>query len=173
MQTVRSEHRRPGIVLAAALIAATIAACADVAGTSTGIRTNQVSVPSDTIRGTGQLSELQQKRAAWVARRITDYRFELRISCFCAGDITRPVLIEVRSGRITKVWDLETVNPVRDITPYKTITGLFDAAIAERSRGGNVSVVYDRAFDIPVTLEVGTIANDAGVLYLLGGLVRL
>ena len=159
---------------AAALAASlTVAACADRVDATTGLRTNQVSIPSDTIQGSGQLSELQEKRAAWVARGIDDYRFELRISCFCAGDITRPVLVEVRGGAVAKVWDLETVNPVRDRSPYRTVTALFDAAIAERSRGGNVSVAYDRVLGIPVRLEVGTIANDAGVLYLLGGFVRL
>jgi uncharacterized protein DUF6174 len=173
MNTLDIQRRRAGSLVVAALVAIAATACADATDSATGLRTNQVSVPGDTVPGTGQLSELQQKRAAWVARGITNYRFELRISCFCAGDITRPVLVEVRGGAVSKVWDLETVNPVRDVSPYKTITALFDAAIAERSRGGNVSVAYDRTFGIPIRLEVGTIANDAGVLYLLGGLVRL
>ena len=173
MNTLDIQRRRAGSLIVGTLVAIAAAACADAADGATGLRTNQVSVPSDTLTGTGQLSELQQKRAAWVARGITDYRFELRISCFCVGDITRPVLVEVRGGAVSKVWDLETVNPIRDLSPYRTITALFDAAIAERARGGNVSVAYDRTFGIPVRLEVGTIANDAGVLYLIGGLARL
>ena len=173
MNRIDYQLRRVGFGVVGLVLTVAATACADAADGATGLRTNQVSVPSDTVPGTGQLSELQQKRAAWVARGINDYRFELRISCFCAGDITRPVLVEVRGGAVSKVWDLETVNPVRDVSPYKTITGLFDAAIAERSRGGNVSVAYDRTFGIPVRLEVGTIANDAGVLYLLGGITRL
>jgi hypothetical protein len=173
MNTLDIQRRRAGRLVVGALVAIAATACADAADGATGLRTNQVSVPSDTVPGTGQLSELQQKRATWVARGIANYRFELRISCFCAGDIARPVLVEVRGGSVSKVWDLETVNPVRDVSPYKTITALFDAAIAERSRGGNVSVAYDRTFGIPIRLEVGTIANDAGILYLLGGLVRL
>jgi hypothetical protein len=36
-----------------------------------------------------------------------------------------------------------------------------------------VSVAYDQALGIPIRLEVGTIANDAGVLYFLSALVRL
>ena len=54
-----------------------------------------------------------------------------------------------------------------------TITQLFDRAIEMRSGGGNVSVTYDRANGIPARLEIGTIANDAGTLYFLGGFSAL
>jgi hypothetical protein len=163
-------NRLSGLV-AASLIAVSVG-CADDSPTG-GLNAQQVVAPRDTITGSGQLSELQEHRAAWVSRGIDDYRFKLQISCFCGGDITRPVLIEVRGGAIAKVWDLETGKPVANVSAYPTITRLFDAAIAERSRGGNVSVAYDQALGIPVRLEVGTIANDAGVLYLLSSLIRL
>jgi len=164
-------HRLAHLV---ALVFVTVGAagCADDSP-ATGLGAQQVLLPSDTIPGTGQLSELQQRRAAWVARGITDYRFQLQISCFCAGDIVRPVLIEVRGGTVAKVWDLETAKLVANTSAYPTITKLFDDAIAMRSGGGNVSVAYDRALGIPIRLEVGTIANDAGVLYYLSALMRL
>jgi uncharacterized protein DUF6174 len=163
---------RPARLIAACLAIVGAVACADDSP-ATGLASQQVVLPRDTITGSGQLSELQERRAAWVARGVSDYRFQLQISCFCGGDITRPVLIEVRSGAVTKVWDLETGKPVSNISPYPTVTKLFDAAIAMRSGGGNVSVAYDRALGIPVRLEVGTIANDAGVLYFLSSLIRL
>ena len=158
-----------------------IAACVAIAGAvacsddspATGLGLQQVVLPRDTITGSGQLSELQERRAAWVARGISDYRFQLQISCFCGGDITRPVLIEVQRGAVTKVWDLETGKPVTNTSPYPTVTKLCDAAIAMRSGGGNVSVAYDQALGIPIRLEVGTIANDAGVLYFLSSRIRL
>ena len=62
----------------------------------------------DTITGSGQLSELQQHRAAWLLRGIDDYRFQLQISCFCGAEITRPVVIEVHGGAIATVEDLAT-----------------------------------------------------------------
>ena len=163
---------RPARLVAACLAIVGGAACSDDS-LATGLGSQQVVLPSDTITGSGQLSELQERRAAWVARGISDYRFQLQISCFCGGDVTRPVLIEVRSGAVTKVWDLETGKPVVSISAYPTITKLFDAAIAMRSSGGNVSVAYDQALGIPIRLEVGTIANDAGVLYFLSALIRL
>ena len=153
----------------AVAIAATASALACSNGsTPSGLGTQQLSVSADTVTGTGQLNELQERRAAWIARGIADYRVQLRISCFCVGNITRPVLVEVRRGAVSKVWDLETSTLVADISPYPTITALFDKAIAMRTGGGNVSVAYDRANSIPARLEVGTIANDAGTLYFLG-----
>jgi hypothetical protein len=157
--------------VAPALLAIGAVACAD--GPLTGIGTPQIAVSTDTVQGTGSLSELQQRRAAWVGRGITDYRVQLSVVCFCGSDFVRPVLIEVRGGIVVKAWDLETARPRPTLTPYRTITALFDAALAERSRGGNVSVSYDRATGVPVRLEIGTIANDAGVQYHLGGLTPL
>ena len=161
--------RRLAYGLAATIVAVGATGCAD---RSTDVPTQLLAFSSDTIPGTGQLSELQQHRAAWVARKVENYRFQLRISCFCGSDITRPVLIEVRGGAVVNVWDVETTKPVTDKSRYPTITSLFDAAIAERSRGGSVSVSYDRATGIPARLEVGTLANDAGVLYLISELIQ-
>jgi hypothetical protein len=157
--------------VALALLAIGAVACAD--GPPIGIGTQEIAVSADTVQGTGSLSELQQHRAAWVARGITNYRVQLSVVCFCGSDFVRPVLVEVRGGIVVKAWDLETASPRPTLTPYPSITALFDAAIAERSRGGNVSVSYDRATGVPVRLEIGTIANDAGVQYQLGGLTPL
>ena len=163
-QTPRSARR-----LLAALSALAIIACADNA-TPSGLGTHQLSVSGDTIAGTGQLSELQQRRAAWVARGINDYQVQLQIVCFCGDEITRPVLLEVRGGAIAKVWDLETARAVTILSSYPTITKLFDMAIAERSReGGYVSVAYDTTYGFPARIEIGTLANDAGTMYTLGG----
>lgn len=151
---------------AVSIAAAAFVGCA-TSDPATGLGTPQLSVVKDTVQGTGALAELQQRRAAWVARGVNDYRVQLRKSCFCVSDVTRPVLIEVRGGAVSKVWDLETKKPVANTSLYPTITALFDAAIAERERNGNVTVAYDAALGTPVRLEIGTVANDAGVMYFL------
>ena len=155
-----------------AVVATTAAFACQESSVPSGLGVKQIAVPTDTVSGSGQLNELQQRRAAWIAQGIDDYRVQLHISCFCAGAITRPVLVEVRRGAVSKVWDLETAKPVTNLEPYPSITTLFDRAIAQRSQGGNVSVAYDGALGFPVRLEVGTIANDAGTLYFLGELTR-
>ena len=168
-QSLLSRRTYLAVTLAAT---ATVFACSN-GSTPSGLGTQQLSVSADTVVGSGQLNELQERRAAWVARGIVDYRVQLRISCFCGGTITRPVLVEVRRGAISKVWDLETSKPVADITPYPTITQLFDKAIDMRTGGGNVSAAYDRASGFPARMEIGTIANDAGTLYFLGAFSAL
>lgn len=170
--TVTSRAWRQAFLVGISVAVLAVVGCAD-ASVPSGLGTDQISVSADTVPGSGLLRELQERRAAWVAHGIDDYRVQLRISCFCAGDITRPVLVEIRRGAVAKVWDLETARTVTNITAYRTITALFDAAIAERSRGGHVSVTYDRALGYPVRLEIGTIANDAGTLYMLGELRAL
>ena len=87
-------------LLAALSIAAT-AACASNDTTPSGLGATQLNISADTVKGTGNLSELQQRRAAWLARGIDDYRFQLQITCFCGGDIRRPVLVEVRDGAVS------------------------------------------------------------------------
>jgi len=163
--------QRPTVVVAT-MLAAAVAACSSTS-TPSGLGKPDISLSADTVAGAGSLAELQQRRAAWVARGIDNYRYELRISCFCAGDIRRPVLVEVRSGAVSKVWDLETARPVADVTPYPTITGLYDKAVEMRSGGGHVSVAYDTNLGFPARLEVGTIANDAGILYYIGAVTNL
>jgi hypothetical protein len=154
-----------------AFLAMLAVACAD--GSPVASATAQIAMSADTVQGTASLSELQQRRAAWVVRGITDYRVQLRIVCFCGSEVTRPVVVEVRGGAVAKVSDLETGKPATALTTYPTITGLFDAAIAERSRGGFVSVAYDTAAGLPVRLEIGTLANDAGTQYQVSGLTPL
>lgn len=166
--TTRTPARRRSLLLGASIAAVAAVGC-NAASAPSELGSTQVSASVDTTAGSGLLVELQQRRAAWVARGIDDYRVQLQLSCFCGGDITRPVLVEVRHGAVSKVWDLETGRTPENIAPYPTITALFDAAIAERSRGGHVSVAYDRTFGFPVRLEIGTLANDAGTMYTLGG----
>jgi hypothetical protein len=162
-------RRVAGLTVATIVTAASVGCDDD--SRATGLQTLQPSLAGDTISGTGQLAELQQRRASWVARKIDDYRFQLAISCFCGSEITRPVVIQVRQGAVTSVVDVQTNKPVTNKSLYPTITALFDAAIAERSRGGSVSVAYDRVIGIPARLEVGTVANDAGVLYFISDFV--
>ena len=153
-------------------VIALAAACSSSSPPS-GLGTQQLSISADTVVGTGQLAELQQRRADWVARGINNYRVELRISCFCASVVRRPVQIVVRGGAVAKVLDLETAKPVADLSRYPTITALYDRAIEMRSGGGNVSVAYDKGLGYPARIEIGTIANDAGTVFYLGALTTL
>src|SRR5512132_2692070 len=86
------------LVAAGVAIGGAVACSDDTPGI--GLKPQQAIALGDTITGSGELSELQEHRAAWVSHKIDDYRFQLQISCFCGGQITRPVVIEVRGGAI-------------------------------------------------------------------------
>ena len=158
-------------LLAALAIAATTTACASNNDTTPlGLGATQLSVSADTVVDTGELAELQQRRAAWLASGIDDYHVQLQIVCFCVEEVRRPVLLEVRNNVVTKGWDLETGRPLTDLAPYPSITALFDRAIQLRSDGGHVSVAYDATHGFPARIEIGTLANDAGTMFTLGAL---
>jgi hypothetical protein len=160
--------RSPLRLVAALAIAATAGACASKDTTPSGLGATQLSISADTVVGTGELAELQQRRTAWLGRRFDDYHLQLQIVCFCIESVRRPVLMEVRENAVRKVWDLETAQLLTDLSPYLSITQLFDRAIDVRSRGGHVSVTYDSTYGFPVRIEIGTLANDAGIMYTLG-----
>lgn len=155
----------------AAILTAVIAACAAHDDVPSGLGASQLSATADTVAGSGDLRELQDRRAAWIARGIDDYRVQMQIGCFCGGDIRRPVLLEVRNGAVARAWDLETSRPVANLSAYPTITTLFDRAIEQRSSGGDVSVAYDAGVGFPARIEIGTLANDAGTAYHLAAFV--
>ena len=75
-----------------------------------GLKPQQGITAGDSITGSGDLTELRERRAAWLAHGIDDYRFQLQISCFCGAQITRPVVIEVRGGAIATVQDLSLIH---------------------------------------------------------------
>ena len=165
--TRTSRFLAAGIALAAA---ATVACAGGSTGSPESIA---LSAAGDTVAGSGQLAELQQRRSAWVARGIDDYRVDMQIVCFCAGDIRRPAVVEVRDGAVVGVLDRETGKPLQDAERFPSITKLFDEAIAMAGGGGHVSVAWDRALDYPARIEIGTLANDAGTQYELSNLRRL
>ena len=174
MHGMVGRRRRSLGVVAVAFAALGSGACTSGSGAPFEPGAERVTISADTVVGTASLAELQQRRSQWIARGIRDYRFQLQISCFCVVDVTRPVVVEVRNNAVAQVWDLRSGKPITaPARDYPTITKLFDDAIAMRSGNGHVSVAYDRALGYPARIEIGTIANDAGVLYLLGELRAL
>lgn len=168
MTTIRQSTLR--LLVALAIVAATTACASNNDTTPVGLGATQLSVSADTVAGTGELAELQQRRAAWLASGIDEYHVQLQIVCFCVEAVRRPVLLEVRKNVVAKGWDLETGRPLTDLAPYPSITALFDRAIETRSGGGHVSVAYDTTHGFPARIEIGTLANDAGTMYTLGAL---
>jgi hypothetical protein len=79
----------------------------------------------------------------WGSKRIHNYRFRLRISCFCPTQITQPVTITVRRGRPS--------GGTESHKPFDTVPELFDviASNIDSALANSPQAVYDRRYGFP------------------------
>lgn len=100
------------------------------------------------------LRELETHRADWRARRITDYRLEVSVGCFCPWRST-PGIIEVRRGKITQLRDSagKGMGPVREPWSLYSVEGLFDAVEQAVTRSDMVQVAYDDCYGFPTAIS--------------------
>jgi hypothetical protein len=97
-----------------------------------------------------------------------DYRYDFQRVCFCTPEAVQPVTIEVRDGRVARVVTRprgEDVTNAR-FASWPTIEELVREIDDARARGEqNLVVRYDEKLGYPTFIEIGTLANDAGVRY--------
>ena len=97
-----------------------------------------------------------------------DYRYDFQRVCFCTEDAVQPVTIEVLDGRVARVV---TRPGGKDVTntrfaDWPTVEDLVEEIEEARARGEkNLVVRYDEKLGYPTFIEIGTLANDAGVQY--------
>jgi hypothetical protein len=120
----------------------------------------------------GSIFELRVRWAQWRAVGPDDYSFELRRTCFCIPDAVTPARVEVRDGVVVDARALDDGRalPLQFFDPIDT---LFADAIEAAERGEPVEASYHRTLSYPTRLEIGTLANDAGVRYEVSRLVAL
>jgi hypothetical protein len=97
-----------------------------------------------------------------------DYRYDFQRDCFCPLELVQPVTIEVRDGRVTRVVTRPGGEDVTHVRPqaWPTIADLVREVEEARDRGEkNLVVRYDDKLGYPTFIEIGTLANDAGVRY--------
>jgi hypothetical protein len=111
----------------------------------------------------------------WRSGGWTDYEYHFERVCFCTSEYVEPVLVEVRQGRIVAVTS--TVDgEARSLTgpvPWYTVDDLFRLVQNARSSGRERLLVEYHPSGYPMMIEIGTLENDAGVRYLVGGVRRL
>jgi hypothetical protein len=91
---------------------------------------------------------LRKERELWQARKPREYKFLLRVGCFCPG--TRGwLLMDVRAGLPLRAWD--RAGKSAGLTDWNTVSidGLFDSL--ERSAGfnGQVQIAFDPRWHFP------------------------
>ena len=102
-------------------------------------------------------ARLQQNRQLWRNQNLSSYRYTLRISCFCGPDVTQPVVVEVRNGRVTSITAANTGNPVNPeyFKQYNSVPKLFNLiqnAIAQDVN--RLSVTYHPTLGYPTQINI-------------------
>lgn len=122
--------------------------------------------------GPRDLAELSRAESRWRARPFADYRYEIRVSCFCPPEINRWTRVTVRDGAVV---DAEAVDPD---SPFPITTTLYwrpiDSLFAQVRRAmrepvwesaySEIEVTYDRALGYPTFIafrEKPTVADAA------------
>ena len=94
------------------------------------------------------LATLRKERELWQAGKLRDYRFLLRVGCFCPG--TRGwLLIEVRAGKPVRAWD--RVGKSAALTDWDTfsIDGLYDNLERTADVNGQVQIAFEPRWHFP------------------------
>ena len=98
----------------------------------------------------------------WENRGVGDYTFVVRRSCFCGGDATRPVRVEVRGGAVVSRTYADTGAPAPAdwFEPFDTVEDLF-AVVGEAIEGDahRVDAVYDAVLGYPVNVAIDYAKN--------------
>jgi len=142
-----------GVIAASALLSA--ASCTPLSGPE--------------VEGSGTVRELRMRWAQWRANGPRSYDYEMRRGCFCVIDAVTPAQVEVREDVVVGVRALNDGRAL-PLELFDPIDSLFAYAIDVASQGGPVKVRYGSRFGHPTFLEVGTLANDAGVRFEVGAL---
>lgn len=91
---------------------------------------------------------LKKERELWQAGKPRDYRFLLRVACFCPG--TRGwLLMDVRSGQPLRAWDRAGRSAA--LTDWNTfsIDGLYDNLARLADINGEVRIAFDPRWHFP------------------------
>jgi hypothetical protein len=112
-------------------------------------------------------------RQRWEGQGIDDYRYVYSVVCFCPE--RGPVQVTVRNGEVASVSSVDPNARTSGGAQLQVLTvdGVFDRIEEAEEAGTYTSVEYDPQLGYPTSAEIGTLANDAGVRYLITDLVPL
>ena len=105
-------------------------------------------------------AQLQQNRRLWRNQNISSYRYTLRLGCNCLLEVTQPVVIEVRNGKVTSMVAANSGKPVNPeyFKNYNSIPKLFDvvqdaicASLRDATRTQQRFAIAKKAHSLSVT----------------------
>ena len=96
---------------------------------------------------------LRKERALWQARRPRDYKFLLRVACFCPG-MRGWLLMDVRSGQPLRAWDRSGRSAVLADWNTFSIDGFYDNLDRAAEINGEVQVAFDPRWHFPTYVRI-------------------
>ena len=91
---------------------------------------------------------IRKERELWRSSKPRDYRYLLRVGCFCPG--TRGwLLMEVRSGEPLRVWDKTGRSAALTDWNTHSVDGLYDNLERTADGDGEVQIAFDPRWHFP------------------------
>jgi len=113
-------------------------------------------------------SEFARNKTKWEGAKITHYRYNLSIGCFCAFRDDMPLTIEVKDGKTVSITNakgavVDSSNPSAELyVPYSTVDGVFvkleDDLAADPDQ---ITVDYDPTNGYPAQVYIDYISAAA------------
>lgn len=138
---------------------------------------------ADSVVGPRDVRQLMRARAVWNARSFADYRYEIRISCFCPPEMNQWTRVSVQGGAVVAAEAVEPdpVFPISDIRFWVPIDVLFDNLFESMTQPAvgsyldEIVVDYDSELGYPTNIEYRTRSNviDGGAVYRLRNVTPL
>lgn len=108
-------------------------------------------------------TEFDKNLTKWQNAKVTHYRYNLFIGCFCAFTEEMPVTIEVNNGEIVSITSIKgnVINP--DDVPYESVkyyadmSQLFDQLKDSLDQADKVEVTYDPTYGFPTSIAIDQI----------------
>lgn len=105
------------------------------------------------VFGDSDTSDLDVARARWAQAEISDYDYELAVSCFCLGAGT--YLVEVRNREVSNVTPITVEVPPSTELAEKTIEDLFtELAGAYAQNAAAIEVTYNSGLGYPTSIMI-------------------
>ena len=112
----------------------------------------------------GPSSEFEGNLEKWNNAKITQYRYSLTVSCFCAFRDRMPLTVEVRQGEVISLAYADGTALSRAdanyefLSRYATVERLFSELEADLSgEADEVTVTYDPTYGFPRTIHLDVI----------------
>ena len=105
-----------------------------------------------------------QQRARWDQQNILDYRYTVKVSCFCPPPAGQAIVVEVKNGLTTSVKNAQTGEAVdlKFLERFSTVAKLFEViAEAEARNAAKLEVEYNPQFGFPTQAMIDYIAQAA------------